>query len=146
MCFRYMEMHWMLVSFTMKVSSPHAYWSQARMVDEILSTTSTQCHLGNKYSPSCILFQHPTLCRLHHGMKSIYLPLLQLLQIQCSSYDTCCFPQRVPTISFPLVIFVMLVLRLISKFIIIQYENIELWAMILNKHHMCILYEFSFGY
>ena len=34
----------------------HVYWRQARMVDEILSTTSTQCHLGNKYSPSCILF------------------------------------------------------------------------------------------
>ena len=43
---------------------------------------------------------------------------------------------------FPLVIFVMLVLRLNLKFIIIQYENIELWAMILNKHHMCIFYDF----
>ena len=44
---------------------------------------------------------------------------------------------------FPLVIFVMPVLRLNLKFIIIQYENIELWAMILNKHHMCIFYDFS---
>ena len=47
---------------------------------------------------------------------------------------------------FPLVIFVMLVLRLNLKFIITQYEIIELWAMILHKYHMCILYDFSCGY
>ena len=39
---------------------------------------------------------------------------------------------------FPLVIFVILVLSLTFRFIITQYENTELWAMILNKHHMCI--------
>ena len=37
-------------------------------VDELLSTTSTQCHLGNKYLPSCILFYDTTLCRFSHGM------------------------------------------------------------------------------
>ena len=36
----------------------------------------------------------------------------------------------------------MLVLRLNLKFIITQYEIIELWAMILHKYHMCIIYDF----
>ena len=44
-----LEMHWRLVSFTRKVLSPCAYWSQARMINELLSTTSYQCYLGNKY-------------------------------------------------------------------------------------------------
>ena len=47
---------------------------------------------------------------------------------------------------FPLVIFVMLVLRLNLKFIITQYEIIELWAMILHKYHMCIIYDFTLEY
>src|SRR5664279_3275066 len=37
-----LEMHWMLVSFIRKVLSPRAYWSQARMSDRLLSTTSHQ--------------------------------------------------------------------------------------------------------
>ena len=44
-----LEMHWRLVSFTRKVLSPCVYWSQARMINEPLSTTSFQCYLGNKY-------------------------------------------------------------------------------------------------
>jgi hypothetical protein len=44
-----LEMHWMLVSFTREVLSPCAYWSQARIINELLSTTSYQCYLGNKY-------------------------------------------------------------------------------------------------
>ena len=44
-----LEMQWMLVSFIRKVSSPYDNWSQARMIDELLSTTSYHCYLGNKY-------------------------------------------------------------------------------------------------
>ena len=44
------------------------FWSQAMRVDELLSTTYTQCNLGNKYLPSCILFYDTTLCRFSHGM------------------------------------------------------------------------------
>ena len=35
------EMHWMLASFSRKVLSPCAYWSQARMLDYVLSTTTS---------------------------------------------------------------------------------------------------------
>ena len=44
-----LEMQWMLVSFIRKVSSSYDNWSQARMINEILSTTSYHCYLGNKY-------------------------------------------------------------------------------------------------
>ena len=44
-----LEIQWMLVSFIRKVSSPYDNWSQARMLNELLSTTSYHCYLGNKY-------------------------------------------------------------------------------------------------
>ena len=44
-----LEMQWRLVSSIRKVLSPYEDWSQARMIDELLSTTSSHCHLGNKY-------------------------------------------------------------------------------------------------
>ena len=44
-----LEMQWRLVSFIRKVSSPYDNWSQARMINELLSTTSYHCYLGNKY-------------------------------------------------------------------------------------------------
>ena len=44
-----LEMQWMLVSFIRKVSSPYDNWSQVRMINELLSTTSYHCYLGNKY-------------------------------------------------------------------------------------------------
>ena len=44
-----LEMQWMLVSFIRKVLSPYDIWSQARMINELLSTTSFHCYLGNKY-------------------------------------------------------------------------------------------------
>ena len=44
-----LEMQWMLVSFIRKVSSPYDNWSQARMINELSSTTSYHCYLGNKY-------------------------------------------------------------------------------------------------
>ena len=44
-----LEMQWMLVSFIRKVSSPNDIWSQARMIDELSSTISYHCYLGNKY-------------------------------------------------------------------------------------------------
>ena len=43
-----LEMQWMLVSFIRKVLSPYDIWSQARMIDELLSTSSYHCYLGNK--------------------------------------------------------------------------------------------------
>ena len=44
------EMHWEIVSFTRKVLSPCAYWSQAWM---IMSSylLHHQCYFGNKYLP-----------------------------------------------------------------------------------------------
>ena len=42
-------MQWRLVSSIRKVLSPYENWSQARMIDEILSNTSCHCYLGNKY-------------------------------------------------------------------------------------------------
>src|SRR3954471_4952053 len=70
-------MHWMLVSLTRKVVSPCAYWTQARMINE-LSTTFNWflLHPSNDISVtsiySCIPFLHSTLCRLHLGM--IFIP------------------------------------------------------------------------
>ena len=53
-----LEMHWRIVLFTTKVLSPRAFWSQARTINEVLSTTSFPCYLVNKYLPhayiSCI--------------------------------------------------------------------------------------------
>ena len=45
-----LEMHWKLVSFTRKVLSPYAYWSQARMIANSY-LLHQQCYLGNKYLP-----------------------------------------------------------------------------------------------
>ena len=44
-----LEMQWRLVSFIRKVLSPYDNWSQARMINELLSTTSYHCYPGNKY-------------------------------------------------------------------------------------------------
>ena len=44
-----LEMQWRLVSFIRKVFSPYDNWSQAKMINELLSTTSYHCYLGNKY-------------------------------------------------------------------------------------------------
>lgn len=43
------EIQWMLVSSIRKVLSPRDNWSQARMINELLSTSSYHCYLGNKY-------------------------------------------------------------------------------------------------
>ena len=34
------DIHWVLASFSKKVLSPHAYWRQDMMMDELLSTTT----------------------------------------------------------------------------------------------------------
>ena len=85
----------MLGSLTRKVLSPCAYWSQARMFNEVLATTFNWYLLrpSNVISvtsiSSCILFLHSTLCRLHLGM--IFIP----------SCDTCFLSQSISTmISF----------------------------------------------
>ena len=76
-------MHWMLGSLTRKVLSPCAYWSQARMLNELLSTTFNWflLHPSNDISVtsiySCIIFLHSTLCRLHLGM--IFISYLVIL-------------------------------------------------------------------
>jgi hypothetical protein len=44
-----LEMQWILVSFIRKVLPPYDYWSQARMIGELLSTTSHHCYLGNNF-------------------------------------------------------------------------------------------------
>lgn len=56
-----LEMQWMLVSFIRKVLSPYDYWSQARMIGELLSTTSHHCYLGNKYNIHAYFSSIPTL-------------------------------------------------------------------------------------
>ena len=57
-----LEIQWMLVSSIRKVFSPYDNWSQATMIDELLSTTSYHCYLGNKY--------------LIHAYASIFQPLV----------------------------------------------------------------------
>ena len=44
-----LEIHWMLVSFIRKKWWSNDNLRQARMIDEILSTTSNHCYLDNKY-------------------------------------------------------------------------------------------------
>jgi hypothetical protein len=56
-----LEMQWMLVSFIRKVLSPYDYWSQARMIGKLLSTTSHHCFLGNKYNLHAYFSSIPTL-------------------------------------------------------------------------------------
>ena len=74
--------HWMLGSLTSKVVSPCAYWSQARMVSDLLSTfiwyllhPSIDISVTSIYS--CFLLLHSTLCRLHLGM--IFISYLVIL-------------------------------------------------------------------
>ena len=49
-----LEMHWELVSFTRKVVSPCAYWSQAWMIMNIY-LLHHQCYLGNEYLPHAFI-------------------------------------------------------------------------------------------
>ena len=75
-------MHWMLGSLTRKVLSPCAYWSQARMINELLSTFNWYLlHPSNDILVtsiySCFLLLHSTLCRLHLGM--IFISYLVIL-------------------------------------------------------------------
>ena len=64
-----LEMHWKLVSFTRKVLSPCAYWSQAMKIDELLSTTSYHCYLGNKYLIHAYSYSIQPLVGCFFGMK-----------------------------------------------------------------------------
>jgi hypothetical protein len=56
-----LEMQWMLVSFIRKVLSAYDYWRQARIIGELLSTTSYHCYLGNKYNFHAYFSSIPTL-------------------------------------------------------------------------------------
>ena len=87
-----LEMHWTLGSLTRKVVSPCAYWSQARMINELISTFNWYLlHPSIDISVTSIIifFMHSflasTLCRLHHGMFFIL------------SCDTCFLSQSIPT-------------------------------------------------
>ena len=69
-------------SLTRKVLSPCAYWSQARMINELLSTFNWYLlHPSNDISVtsiySCFLLLHSTLCRLYLGM--IFVSYLVIL-------------------------------------------------------------------
>ena len=44
-----MEIHWKLVLFIMKVVWSSYNWRQAMMIGKLISTSSLQCYLGNKY-------------------------------------------------------------------------------------------------
>ena len=72
----------MLGSLTRKVVSPCAYWSQGRMINDLLSTfnwhllhPSNDILVTNIYP--CTLFLHSILCRLHIGM--IFISYLVIL-------------------------------------------------------------------
>ena len=84
--------HWMLGSLTRKVLSSCAYWSRARMINELLSTFNWYLlHPSNVNSVTSIFifFMHTflasTFCRLYHGMLFIH------------SCDTCSLSQSIPT-------------------------------------------------
>ena len=52
-------MHWMLGSLTRKVLSPCAYWSQARMINELLSTFNWYLlHPSNAISVTSIIIYY----------------------------------------------------------------------------------------
>ena len=87
-----LEMHWILGSFKRKVLSPCAYWSQARMINELLCTFNWYLlhpSKGISVTSIVIYFMHTflasTLCRLYHGMLFIH------------SCDTCSLSQSIPT-------------------------------------------------
>ena len=94
----------MLGSLTRKALSPCAYWSQARMINELLSTFNWYLlHPSNDISVtsiySCLPFLHSTLCRLYLGMIFIsYLVILVFflkatqrcsLVASCDAFDGC---------------------------------------------------------
>jgi hypothetical protein len=71
----------MLVSFIRKVLSPYYYWSQARMISELLSTTSHLCYIGNKY-----LFSYSSSIQPLVGCILAWKYLLQMLWFLQRSY------------------------------------------------------------
>jgi hypothetical protein len=80
-----LEMHWKLVSYTRKVVSPCAYWSQAWM---IMSSylLHHQCYLGNKYLPHAYFssFQPCVGCFLAWiSFVAIHLVLAKQLCCKC---------------------------------------------------------------
>jgi hypothetical protein len=102
-----------------------------RMITELLSTSSHQCYLGNKYLIHAY-FSSIQPCRLHLGMKLFILKIC----------DTCCLSQSIPTISFPLVIFVVSLLWLCLKFSIYNKIKLSLLAMLSSKDLIGVLYDF----
>jgi hypothetical protein len=88
-----MEIHWKLVLFIMKVVWSSYNWRQAMMIGKLISTSSLQCYLGNKYLSHAYTY-HPTLCRLYimawdHSFANLFLSLgiisLRYL-LPCSNY------------------------------------------------------------
>jgi hypothetical protein len=80
-----LEMHWKLVSFTRKVLSPCAYWSQARMIVNSY-LLHHQCYLGNKYLPHAYFssFQPCVGCFLAWiSFVAIHLVLAKQLYCKC---------------------------------------------------------------
>ena len=63
-----LEIHWMLFN-NKKMWGLNDNWSQARMINKLISTSSYQWYLGNKY-PSNAYFSSIQPLWLHHGMIS----------------------------------------------------------------------------
>ena len=59
-----MEIHWKLILFIMKVVWSSYNWRQAMVIGKLISTSSLQCYLGNKYLSHAYTY-HPNLCRLY---------------------------------------------------------------------------------
>ena len=66
-CFRYIGDALDAWFIHIEVWWPNNYWNQARVIEELLSTTPYQCYLGNKYL-LMHTFSSIQPCGLHHGM------------------------------------------------------------------------------
>jgi len=74
-----LKMHWKLVSFTRKVVSPCAYWSQARMIMNSYPLHH-QCYLGNKYLPHAYFSSFQPCVGCFHGMNFFCCNFIWFLQ------------------------------------------------------------------
>ena len=86
-----LEMQWMLVSFIRKVSSPYDNWSQARMIDELLSTTSYHCYLGNKYLIHAYPYSIQPLVGCILAWNSLFAKFVVLVKILLNKTLYCIF-------------------------------------------------------
>ena len=86
-----LEMQWMLVSFIRKVSSPYDNWSQARMINELSSTTSYHCYLGNKYLIHAYSYSIQSLVGCILAWNSLFTKFVVLAKVLLNKTSCCIF-------------------------------------------------------